>query len=140
MWGLAFIYHVESKIFDWTLRARIDYVSKYVWKDYSTEFLKRYSDDGKTMSALEGGDSPGLRQLKEWARIMDEKSAFLSKQTYDKTTWEMIEDMLSSNAKLFNEYDRINKLILAEKTSLETTVGKSEESMLEKGELQNVDK
>ena len=139
MWGLALIYHLESKIFDWTLKAKIDYVSSHVWKDYSKEFLTTHKDDGIVMSSLDGGDSPGIRQLKEWSRIMDEKSEFLSRQTYDKDSWVMIEDMLASNSKLFKEYERINTIILAEKTATDTTVGKSEESMLEKGDLSRDD-
>ena len=80
-------------------------------------------------------DSPGMRQLKQWSRIMDEKSKFISDQTYTEKTWQMLEEMLKSNTGLFKEYERINNTILSEKLKGDTLVGKSEESLLEKGTI-----
>lgn len=135
MWGLALIYHIESNIFDWSLEEKIKYVSDNIWKDYSKEFKERQIEDGIVMGSIDGGDSPGMRQLKQWSRIMDEKSKFISDQTYTEKTWQMLEEMLKSNTGLFKEYERINNTILSEKLKGDTLVGKSEESLLEKGTI-----
>jgi len=135
MWGLALLYNATSEIIEWKKGKRLEHVEKYVWKKDSKAFKSMSDKWGVIMSSLDGGDTAALRQLKEWERIMDEKSQFLATLTYNKTDHRMIEDMLSSNGKLYSEYDRIMDLIKKESLISERTIGDSEESLMEQGKL-----
>jgi hypothetical protein len=135
MWGLAMIYHIESEIYEWRLEDRIQLVKEMIWKDYSSDFLKIHANYANKMSRIDGGDTPGIRQTKEWSRIIDEKSNFLSSLTYNKENYRMIEDMLGSNKALFTEYERIQQVLMKESVVGERTKGGSEESLIEQKQL-----
>ncbi len=135
MWGIAFLFNIESEIIDWRYKDRFDLVKRNIWKEYVKEFEKDIDKVKDRMISLDGGDTPGMRQLKEWGRIMDEKTEFLSGIKYDASTYDMIEKMLASNGKLYSEYERIMVIVTKEQIIGDKTRGGSEESLLEKGEL-----
>jgi hypothetical protein len=87
------------------------------------------------MSKLDGGDTSGMRQMKQWNRIMDEKTSFITSLHYGEKTYKMIEEMLISNGKLFDEYDRIMKILSKEQIAGDRTKGGSQESLIEKGDI-----
>lgn len=135
MWGLALIYNPTSEIVDWKEEKKIKHVEDFLWKKDAKGFKPMMKKWASTMESIDGGDTSALRQLREWERIMDEKSVFLAELKYDKASYKMIEEMLSSNGKLYAEYDRIMQLVRKESIISEHTIGKGEESLLEQGKL-----
>ena len=135
MWGLSLLYNIESEIYDWRFDDRLEFVQKSIWKDYASDFKKMHEKYSTRMGRIDGGDTPGMRQLKEWNRIMDEKTKFISTQSYSKDTYRMLEEMLASNSKLFDEYERIEQILMKENIVGDKTRGGSEESLLEKSKL-----
>jgi hypothetical protein len=78
-------------------------------------------------------ETPAARQLRIWNKKMDEKSAFMEITPYDGSTFEMLEKMMSSNAKIYNEYDQIMKKIAMDDDGV--TRGGATESLTDRGEI-----
>lgn len=106
MWAIALVYDPESKFINLPLPTRMLLVRDEFIGD--TEFNFEDYLDQRTMYE-ELVLTPARRQLVEWNRIMDEKSALLRSMRYTKETWEMIEKMLISNVKLYDELERISE-------------------------------
>ena len=123
MWGVALIYHIESEIYTWEEDKKVDYAKRYVWGDKAKDYGDDHIGISDRMRRLGGGDTAALRQLREWERIMDDKTAFIRTLDYSKDTYRMIEEMLASNTKLYAEYDRIMDMVRKEAMINENTVG-----------------
>lgn len=114
MWGLSFYYDEESIYYNMPKEDREIAIAsghfgdkKFSWSKISTlqeSFANLYL-------------TPAKRQLFEWNRLMDEKTEFMSGQTYSQTNWEMLEKMMISNKALYAEYDNIMKRLVNEKDS-----------------------
>lgn len=74
------------------------------------------------------------KQLMEWERLMNEKTAFLKTLTYDASTAELIEKLLISNSKLYKEFEDISSR-LTEDSSNSQMMGGGQESLLESGDI-----
>lgn len=68
--------------------------------------------------------------LRKWEDKLEERQLFINSQIYDKSTYDMLDDMMTKTAKMWQEYARIKKDI-DEEESVQGFAG-SEESFLEK--------
>ena len=75
--------------------------------------------------------SPAKRQLMVWNKKMDEKTLYLDTLTYEDNA-DTIEGLLKTNVKLFEDYERLLKLVDKENNE-GSTKGGAEESASEKG-------
>ena len=75
--------------------------------------------------------TPAKRQLMVWNKKMDEKTLYLDALTYEDNA-DTIEGLLKTNVKLFEDYERLLKLVDKE-TNEGSTKGGAEESASEKG-------
>jgi len=75
--------------------------------------------------------TPAKRQLLVWNKKMDEKTLYLDTLTYEDNA-DTIEGLLKTNVKLFEDYERLLKLVDKE-TNEGSTKGGAEESASEKG-------
>ena len=75
--------------------------------------------------------TPAKRQLMVWNKKMDEKTLYLDELTY-KDSADTIEGLLKTNVKLFEDYERLLKLVDKENNE-GSTKGGAEESASEKG-------
>lgn len=123
MWGLAFYYDEESIYYSMQKTDKEQAIAvghfgdrKFPW-DSIRELMEAFELVYLT---------PARRQLYEWNRLMNEKTEFMSGQTYNEKNWEMLEKMLGSNKKLFDEYDAISKRLANEKDSSGVKGGASE--------------
>jgi hypothetical protein len=135
MWAIAYVYDNDSQYKNWSLKDRIRFVEEEILNKVKFE-EKKYKKLIDQYNSLQ--DTPILRQLKEWNRIMDEKSDLLRTMKYNIATWEVIEEMLKSNKGLYTEYERL-LFALSKDESGNRVKGGSEESLSEKGELDILD-
>ena len=75
--------------------------------------------------------TPAKRQLMVWNKKMDEKTLYLDTLTYEDNA-DTIEGLLKTNVKLFEDYERLLKLVDKENNE-GSTKGGAEESASEKG-------
>ena len=132
MWAIAFIYDFDSQYYNWTIKDKIKFAEEEILKKKDSFTEEKY----KTIIGIfdKFQDSAGRRQLKEWSRIMDEKTDLMRSMKYNLANWETIEKMLASNSKLYSELERIQSMLDKEGVS-DRAKGGSEESLAEKGEL-----
>ena len=131
MWAIALIYDPASKFFNLPLSERKKIILKDIFKDEKAN-IDEYKNQISLYEKLT--ITPAKRQLIEWNRIMDEKSELLRSLKYTTETWEMLEKMLASNTKLYDELNRISESL--QKEGQEGVVkGGSVESAAEKGEI-----
>lgn len=135
MYGIALMFHVDSSIYDWRYEDKLELIKSSIWKNYSNEFEGLIPLVKDRMERLDGGDTSGMRQMREWNRIMDEKTNYLKTMKYDSGTFETIEKMLKSNGILYAEYERIMQVLMKEDVAADKTFGGSEESFVERGDM-----
>ena len=128
MWAIFLIYDSDSEFFNLELSDKINLISK--------DFLNFKFDEDKHKNIVNAyianAITPAKRQLYMWNRKMDEKTGYLETLTYE-NDWEVIEKLLSSNSKLYDEYERVVKKL--EQESEGKLQGDVEESITEKGEI-----
>ena len=132
MWSVAYVYDNDSQYINWTIKDRIKFADEEILKKkgaFSETKYKKLIDGYNSFQ-----DSAAKRQLKEWERILDEKTDLMKTMKYDLEHWEILEKMLTSNSKLYSELERITMLLDKEGTQ-DRAKGGSEESLSEKGEL-----
>ena len=126
----------------WALALYIDFGSKFRELDENErktliikDFLKEkfsfdeYKDQIKTWDIFK---SPAQKQLSEWNRLMNEKTEYMRSLKYTGENAEHIEDLLLSNSKLYEAYEKLLvKLSQEEETGV--VKGDGEESLSEKG-------
>jgi len=132
MWAIAFIYDNESQYSNWPIKDRIKFVNTEILEGKIKFSEQEYKAIIKTYDSFQ--DTPARRQLKEWARIMDEKTDLLKTLKYTTESYKMVEEMLISNSKLYSELERIQAKIDQEEVGTKTKGG-SQESLSEKGDL-----
>ena len=128
LWGIYLIYHPISKFFNLPQADKEKLVN--------TDFLKQPKFDwGKYKKEIDLFQklllSPAKRQLIQWNRMLDEKTDFIKTMKYDEDTCELYEKLITSNTKLYAEYDRISKT-LEQEGEEGITKGGGEESASEK--------
>lgn len=131
MWAIALILDTESKFNNLSLDERKNLVAKDFLKNVKFNW-KSLNDQMKLYTDLM--TSPAQRQLQEWNRLMDEKSIYVRTLKYNATTADEIEKRLLSNGKLYEELNRLSKM-LEKEGSTGVVKGGSEESLSEKGEI-----
>ena len=113
MWSFFLLVHPDSAYKNLPIKKREDIIIKEYIKDKDFKFSE-YREHLKLVEDLTL--TPAKRQLKEWSRILDEKSAFMESTTYNEENWEMLESMMKSNSTLYKEHDRIREALDREGT------------------------
>ena len=137
MWSIAYMYDNDSDRINWPIKDKIKFVETEIIKKKDTFTEDKYKVLIEKFNSFQ--DSAARRQLKEWSRIMDEKTELMRGMKYNIGNWETIEKMLTSNSKLYSELERIESLLDNEGIQ-DRAKGGSEESLAEKGELDVYDK
>ena len=128
MWAVALLVDPDSKFTNISLQNRKDMIAR--------DFLRNEKFDWKgVQKACQYYESmlitPTKRQLSIWEQKMDEKSIYLAELTYEEDAT-VIEKLLSTNVKLFEDYERLIKMVEKEKDD-GTTKGGTVESASEIG-------
>ena len=118
MWAIALLVDPDSKFANISFPTRKDIISK----DFLKDAINFYESSLIT---------PAKRQLLVWNKKMDEKTRYLDVLTYEENA-DTIEGLLKTNVKLFEDYERLLKLVDKE-TNEGSTKGGGEESASEKG-------
>tara|TARA_Y100001963_G_C6704690_1_gene411321 strand:- start:186 stop:710 length:525 start_codon:yes stop_codon:yes gene_type:complete len=128
MWAIALLIDPDSKFANAPYEDRknlilTDYIRdiKFKWEDYQ-DAIEYYENLLLT---------PAQRQINIWSRKMDEKTKYLDSLSYEEDA-ETIEKLLTSNAKLYTELERITKQLEKEESE-GVAKGGREESAGEKG-------
>lgn len=128
MWAIALLVDPDSKFSNISYSTRRDMISgdflknkDFDWSEYK-EAIIFYERSLVT---------PAKRQLMVWNKKMDEKTLYLDVLTYEENA-DTIEGLLKTNVKLFEDYERLLKLVDKE-TNEGATKGGAEESASEKG-------
>ncbi len=128
MWAIFLIYDPNSEFFTFSLEDKIAFVSKdFLGFDFKESDYKAIIDFYISTTL-----TPARRQLYVWNRKLDEKTAYLETLTYEDDA-DIIEKLLISNKKLYDDYEAILKRI--EQESQGKAQGGAEESLSEKGEI-----
>lgn len=132
MWAIALLLEPKgSKFSNLNLKDRRDIIAKdwigdakFDWKTIDS-LVKAYEKHSLTAAK---------RQVNEMRNKLDEKSDFLRTVKYSEDTYEMIEKMLASNAKLYNELARLEASLDSDEEE-GIVKGGTVESLSEKGEI-----
>ena len=128
MWAIALLADPDSKFSNISYNTRKDMIAKDYLKD--TKF-----DWDSYKEAIHFYETtlitPAKRQLMVWNKKMDEKTLYLDTLTYEDNA-DTIEGLLKTNVKLFEDYERLLKLVDKENNE-GSTKGGAEESASEKG-------
>jgi len=128
MWAIFLIYDPDSEFFNFELQDKVDMVSK----DFLT-FKFKESDYKEIISFYTANlMTAAKRQLYVWNRKLDEKTNYLETLTYE-TDSEIIEKLLASNKKLYDDYEAISKRMEQEQSGV--VKGGAEESLSEQGTI-----
>jgi len=128
MWAIALLVDPDSKFSNISLGTRKELISK----DFLKDAKFKWDDYKDAMHFYEYNlVSPAKRQLLIWNKKMDEKGMYLDTLTYEEHA-DTIEGLLKTNVKLFEDYERLLKLVDKE-TKEGATKGGAEESAAEKG-------
>jgi len=128
MWAIALLVDPDSKFSNISYQTRRDMISR--------DFLKNSKFDwdsykGAIVFYERSLITPAKRQLMVWNKKMDEKTLYLDILTYEDNA-DTIEGLLKTNVKLFEDYERLLKLVDKENNE-GSTKGGAEESASEKG-------
>lgn len=127
MWAIFLVYDPDSELFNFELKEKIKLVSRdFLDFPFKEEDYKNVID-----AYISTKLTPARRQLYVWNRKLDEKTAYLETLTYEDNA-DQIEKLLSTNDKLFKDYESILKRI--EQESSGKVQGDAEESLREKGQ------
>ena len=128
MWAIALLVDPDSKFSNISYGNRKSMISKDYLKDENFDW-------GAYKEAVVFYErsliSPAKRQLMVWNKKMDEKTLYLDTLTYEDNA-DTIEGLLKTNVKLFEDYERLLKLVDKENNE-GSTKGGAEESASEKG-------
>ena len=127
MWGIAFINDPKSKFFNLPKKDKENLIKKEYIKDETIDFNKYQK---VTDMYIKLCTTSAQRHLIEWNNKMDEKSEYVRTLEYGSETWKQIDDMLSSNTKLYAELERITTSLAIEEAEGAVKGGQSK-SMLE---------
>lgn len=128
MWAIALLVDPDSKF------ANISYANrqKMIAKDYLRDEDFDWDQYNEAVVFYERSlITPAKRQLMVWNKKMDEKTLYLDTLTYEDNA-DTIEGLLKTNVKLFEDYERLLKLVDKENNE-GSTKGGAEESASEKG-------
>jgi hypothetical protein len=128
MWAIALLVDPDSKFSNISYTNRKDMISKDYLKLENFDWDK-YKD--AIMFYERSLISPAKRQLMVWNKKMDEKTIYLDTLTYEENA-DTIEGLLKTNVKLFEDLERLLRLVDKEKNE-GATKGGAEESASEKG-------
>ncbi len=127
MWALALYIDFGSKFKDLEENERKQLIIKDFIKD---EFS--FDDYKEQLKTWELFKSPAQKQLSEWSRLMNEKTEYMKSLKYSRDNAEHIEELLLSNSKLYDAYEKLlAKLSQEQETGV--VKGDGEESLSEKG-------
>ena len=130
MWGITLLLDPDSKFSNIPFNDR----KKMIARDYLQEKNFKWEGYKEAIGLYEKLIlSPAKRQVNIWNKKMDEKTEYLESLTYEEDS-ETIEKLLTTNAKLYAELDRITKQLEKEESE-GITKGGVEESAVEKGVL-----
>lgn len=128
MWAIALLVDPDSKFSNISYNTRKDIISKDYLKIEKFDWAK-YKD--AIVFYERSLVTPAKRQLMVWNKKMDEKTLYLDELTYEDNA-DTIEGLLKTNVKLFEDYERLLKLVDKENNE-GSTKGGAEESASEKG-------
>tara|TARA_R100001463_G_scaffold108548_2_gene163089 strand:+ start:2997 stop:3518 length:522 start_codon:yes stop_codon:yes gene_type:complete len=128
MWAIALLVDPDSKFSNISYSNRKDMIAKDYLKDKKFDW-GAYKE--ATVFYERSLISPAKRQLMVWNKKMDEKTLYLDTLTYEDNA-DTIEGLLKTNVKLFEDYERLLKLVDKENNE-GSTKGGAEESASEKG-------
>jgi|TARA_A100001011_G_C14314163_1_gene847102 hypothetical protein len=128
MWGIALLVDPDSKFSNISYNTRKEMISKDYLKDEKFHW-HLYKD--AIIFYERSLISPAKRQLMVWNKKMDEKTIYLDTLTYEENA-DTIEGLLKTNVKLFEDLERLLRLVDKEKNE-GATKGGAEESASEKG-------
>ena len=130
MWAISLCFDADSQFFGMVEQDRKDMIAKDLMEDPT--FFTKPDIQILVESYKKVTDTQARRQLRVWAAKMDEKAKFIEELKYSPATWKMIDELLGNNTDLYQEYSRIEKMILSEGAG-DSVEGGSEESLSEKG-------
>jgi|TARA_R110002012_G_scaffold100312_1_gene238935 hypothetical protein len=128
MWAIALLVDSDSKFSNISFNNRKDMIAKDYLKDEDFKWDEVIEATQYYESML---ISPTKRQLSVWKKKMDEKSLYLDMLTYEENA-DTIEGLLKTNVKLFEDYERLVKMVEKEKDD-GATKGGAVESASETG-------
>jgi len=128
MWAIALLVDPDSKFSNISLGNR----RKMIAEDYLKDAKFKWADVKAACQYYESMlITPTKRQLSVWKQKMDEKSIYLAELTYEEDS-ATIEKLLSTNIKLFEDYERLLRMVEKEKDE-GATKGGAVESASETG-------
>lgn len=78
--------------------------------------------------------SKSKKLFKAWEDKLEERETFINKSSYTEDTWEMIDKMMASTAKMWEQYNTIKELMIEDETKTKIKGGRKE-SKSERGEI-----
>ena len=127
MWALVLYSHPESKYYSQLPHSR----RLLIEQDYLKHTLK-WDEYSETLSKMEDFLlTKPQRLLKGWESKLEERDQFIAALPYNAETYEMLDKMMSSTAKMWDQYFSILKKVSQETDS--TSQGDIELSLSEQG-------
>ena len=131
MWAIALVYDYHSKFFSLPLEDKHYLMSadvigdkKFNWKKHQ-EYIDEY---------LKLTTTPAIRHLTEWNKKMDERTEYIRSLKYGSDDAEMIDKLMVSTGKLFDELNRLSDMLTKE-GEMGIVKGGMVESSGEKGDI-----
>lgn len=131
MWAITLIYHPQSKFRNVSFPER----KKIIEEDYLLKELD--IEDEKIAKAIEVFNKHCLTKkqqfLNNWERKLEEREEFIGNIEYNANTYELLDKMMASTQKLWQQYFQCLKDVNEEASTYVT--GNSIESLSESGEI-----
>lgn len=130
MWAIALVNDPDSRFCNLPYSDRIKLVARDYLKEDKYDFQKVEKASNLYIQLIL---SPAKRMMLTWNRLMDEKIEHLNKMKYSDNP-KQIEELLTSNSKLYSEYERIMEVLDKDEVSGKARGGVNE-SASEKGDI-----
>lgn len=129
MWSICLLMDSSSMFKDMNLEDKknmiiLDFVKDRI-KDFSFDNYTEYINEYNIFK------SATQKQMDEWIRLMNEKTEYMKSLNYNRENAEHIEELLLSNTKLYNEYEKLKSKLESE-SDFGVVKGDQEESLSEK--------
>jgi len=126
MWAAMLYIHPDSKYYSLDDKSRINLIAS----DYYDEFLPEKFRDTieKTKLFLL---SKAQRSLVNWEQKLEERDAFIANIPYSESTYELLDKMMASTSKMWDQYLAILKKVQSEDET--HAQGDTELSLKERG-------
>ena len=127
LWAIALYIHPESKLFNESPSSRKSLILKDFLHNDPTFSFEKYAPLIEVFK--EKILTKNQRLLSTWEHKLHERDAFIDSLPYNQETYEMLDKLMASTPKMWEQFLKIQSLV--EKDKEETTFGDREESLAE---------